>query len=186
MSDKKIKGTMLIDQVRMIRKNRGLDWSPYLGPAEWAAISERILPTEWYPVELYEKCGWATFKVLARGDVEVVRQRGRYRGKELFETTYKSLTALQDPIRALERFVFAYGMLFNFATLRFERLTDHHARIHRDHDRQHHTNLPYCYQLLGTLEALIEASGGRNVRVGFVSTQWEGADATIFDASWER
>jgi uncharacterized protein (TIGR02265 family) len=184
-NDKKIKGTMLIDQVRLIRKYRDLDWSPYLGPAEWEAISERILPTEWYPLDLYEKCGWATFKVLARGDVEVVRQRGRERGKELFETTYKSLTTIRDPNRALERFVSGYSMLFNFATLRFERVSDLNARIHRDNARAHETILPYCHTLMGTLEALISATGGKNVRMEFLAKQWEGDRSTIFDARWE-
>jgi hypothetical protein len=185
MSDRKIKGTMLIDQVRLIRANKHLDWTPYLGAAEWEAISVRLLPTEWYPLDLYEKCGWATFNVLARGSAELVRHRGRQRGKELFETTYKALTVGQDPIRALERFVKSYALLFNFATLRFEKLTDRHARIHRDHELQRPSNLPYCQLLMGHLEALIKVTGGRNIRVDFLTMQWEGSPSTILDCVWD-
>lgn len=184
MEEKRVKGTMLLDQVRMIRANADLHWDDYLDAADWQVISQRILPSSWYPLEVYEHCGWALFNVLARGNVELVRARGRERGKELFATTYQSLIAGQRPIRALERFVRAYGLLFNFSSLRFEKISEHRARVHHEYASSSPTNLPYCHQLMGHLEALIEMAGGTDIRADFVARRWDGAPTTVFELAW--
>ena len=45
MSDEKVKGTMMIDQVRMIRGNKDKDWNKYLKPEDWNKINTKILPS---------------------------------------------------------------------------------------------------------------------------------------------
>ena len=83
MAEKKVKGTMLVDQVRMIRAHKHHDWDDVLEPEDWEFINQMFLPSSWYPLEWYEKCGWATFQVLAGGNVDLVRFRGRARGNPL-------------------------------------------------------------------------------------------------------
>ena len=67
MSDQKVKGTMLIDQVRMIRGNKDKDWNKYLTPEDLNIIKGRVLPAAWYPLETYKRCGRAVFQLLAGG-----------------------------------------------------------------------------------------------------------------------
>ncbi len=185
MEEKLVKGTMLIDQVRMIRGNKQLNWDEYLEPEDWEIIKQRILPTNWYPLEIYRRCGWATFMVLAQGDLNLVRWRGQIRGKELFETAYKTLIGSMEPIRALERFVRLYGQLFNFSELEFEAVNDQHARIYHDYSTEDQAAMPYCYQLMGHFDTLIEMTGGRKPCIELLSKQWEGNPNTVFDLTWE-
>jgi hypothetical protein len=185
MVERKVKGTMLVDQVKMIRANKGLDWSKHLNPADWETINKRILPSEWYPLELYRRCGLATFNVLAQGNLDLVRLRGRFRGKELFENVYKSAIIDKDPAASLTRFVTMYAQLFNFSSLRFENVGKGHAKLFHDYDRRDATSTPYCYQLMGHLDVLIEMAGGKNAKIEFPAKQWEGAPLTIFDITWE-
>ncbi len=49
MAERKVKGTMVVDQVKLIRGNKSMNWSKYLKPEDWEAINKRILPSEWYP-----------------------------------------------------------------------------------------------------------------------------------------
>ncbi len=176
---------MLLDQVKTIRGNKSRDWSKYLKPEDWETINKRILPSEWYPLELYRRLGLATFNVLGQGNVDIVRLRGQIRGKELFETIYKSLITPQDPMTTLSRFVVAYGQLFNFSLLKFENAGTGHAKIFHDYSSSDPVTKPYCYNLMGHLEVLVEMAGGRNVNVEFKAKQWEGAATTIFDINWE-
>lgn len=185
MDEKKVKGTMLVDQVRMIRAHKQLDWNRFLGPKDWEVINQRILPSNWYPLEVYENCGWATFNVLGEGNLDLVRLRGRIRGKELFETTYKSFTIGNDPMRALDMFVRSYSLLFNFSSLSFEQIADMHAWVHHEYSSRKQTTIPYCHQLLGHFESLVEMTGGSNVKIEFVNKAWEGDPKTIFDIQWE-
>ena len=185
MNERKVKGTMLVDHVRMIRGNKERNWNQYLKPEDWAVIKTRILASEWYPLELYKRCGWAAFNELAGGSTDLTRLRGKIRGKELFEGVYKSLIGGNDPMMALQRFVGMYSQLFNFSTLTFENAGANHGRIHHDYDPGDPANVPYCYQLMGHLDVLIEMSGGENVVIELITKQWEGAPFTGFDIRWQ-
>jgi hypothetical protein len=185
MSDQKVKGTMLIDQVRMIRGNKDKNWKQYLKPEDWEIINTRILPGAWYPLETYRRCGRAVFQLLAGGNTEIVRLRGRIRGKELFETTYKHVISNNNPMNALSSFVAIYGMLFNVSPLEFNKIDAKHATILHNYDHSDSGNLPFCYQLMGHLDTLLEMTGGKNIKIELTEKLWEGASATVFDLQWE-
>jgi hypothetical protein len=185
MSDEKVKGTMLADQVRMIRANKDKDWNKYLKPEDWNIIKGMVLPAAWYPLATYKRCGVATFHLLAGGNTELVRLRGRIRGKELFETTYKHIISEHDPMKALGSFVNLYGQLFSISPLEFRKIDAKHAYVFHNYDPSDPGNLPYCYQLMGHLDALVEMAGGKNIKIEFKEKTWAGASATVFDIQWE-
>jgi hypothetical protein len=185
MAELKVKGTMFVDQVKMIRANKNLDWSKHLGPADWEIINKRILPSEWYPLDIYVKCAMAVFHVLGQENLDLVRFRGRMRGKELFETVYKGLIVPNDPVASLSKFVVAYAQLFNFSSLKLEPAGSNHARLYHDNKHTMHANRPYCSQLMGHLDVLVEIAGGKNVKIELTAKQWEGAPVTTFDIRWE-
>ena len=185
MSDEKVKGTMLIDQVRMIRGNKDKDWKKYLKPEDLEIINKMILPGAWYPLETYRRCGRAVFQLLAGGNTDIVRLRGRIRGRELFETTYKHIISNNNPINALRSFVAIYGLLFNVSPLEFSEIGAKHATISHNYDHSDPGNLPFCYQLMGHLDTLLEMTGGKNIKIELTEKLWEGAGATVFDIQWE-
>jgi hypothetical protein len=186
MSDEKVKGTMMADQVRMIRANKDKDWNKYLKSEDWNIIKGMVLPSAWYPLDTYKRCGRATFQVLAGGNTDLVRLRGRIRGKELFESTYKHIISDRNPMNALSSFVNLYGHLFNFSPLEFKKIDAKHACIlYSYRDPSDPGNLPYCYQLMGHLDTLVEMSGGTNVKIELKEKIWEGASATVFNIQWE-
>lgn len=185
MSERKVKGTMLVDQVRMIRRNKDKKWEPFFTPEEWKTINSKIMDSVWYPLGLYIKCGIAVFTLLAGKDPEVVRHRGRARGLELFNGVYRSIIFKDDPFQSLKKFVLVYRMLFNFSTVGAERLGVNHAQVHHDFAALDRDNgIAYCYQLMGSLESLLDLSGARNVRISLVAKQWEGAATTTLDILW--
>jgi hypothetical protein len=182
VGDHKVKGTMFVDLVKMIRANKRLNWSKYLSPADWEVINTRIVPSKWYSLELYEKFAMAVFQVLAKGNTDVVRQRGRVRGKELFEGVYQSIIISNDPMESLSRFVVSFGQFFNFSLNKFENAGNNHAKVSHESE---HPSMPYSFQLMGHLEVLVEIAGGKNVKIEMVAKQWEGAPSTVFDITWD-
>jgi hypothetical protein len=186
MFDQKVKGTMLVDQVRMIRGNKDRDWIKYLQPEDWNIINTIIMPSAWYPIETYKRCGRAVFQLLAGGDTDIVRLRGRIRGRELFETTYKHIISDKNPMNSLFSFVNLYGQLFTVTPLEVTKIDSKHAYVsYRYDDPSDSGNLPFCYQLMGHFDSLIEIAGGNNVKIEMKEKLWEGANATVFDIQWE-
>ncbi len=177
---------MLVDLVRLIRKNKDKDFSKYLKSEDWEIINKRILPSTWYPLDVFQRCGVAAFHVIAQANLDLVRFQGRILGKEMFERVYKSLISPQDPMTTLSRFVTVYGQFFNFSTVSFNQAGKNHAKIFHDYDtHQHPGTAPYCHELLGSLDVLVEMAGGKNVKIELTAKQWEGAPKTIFDITWE-
>ena len=97
MEEKKVKGTMLIDFVRMVRSNKNLDWNKYMQPEDWDFINSKILPSNWYPFDFYARLGWASFNLVGNGDLELARLNGQIMAQHLFETTYTSMVKFKDP-----------------------------------------------------------------------------------------
>jgi len=176
---------MLADMVRMIRANKDRNWDPYLHEGDWEIVNSKVYPTKWYPLGVYQRLGYATFKVLAGGDLEIVRTSGRMRGKILFGEVYASAIAVQDPARALGHFVKIYSSLFDFSTIQCEQVGRKHVVISHDYDPDDQANTPYCFQLIGYFDALIEMTGGTNARIDLTSKQWQGAPSTVFDIAWD-
>lgn len=184
MSGKRVKGTMLLDQVKMLRKNKHLDWEAYLDREDWDIVHSQIMPFQWYPLETYERLGWAAFQLLAGGSLVRIQQHGRDKGKELFGEVYSSLLKYQDPGRAIEAFVKAYGTLFDFNTLSFERSADKCVVVKHSFPEHDNTNMVYCHQLTGMLQTLAEMSGGENVSVSLLAREWAGGLNTVIEITW--
>jgi hypothetical protein len=184
MEEKKVKGTMLMDYVRLIRANKDKDWNNYIKKEDWDIINSKILMTKWYPLEVYQRCGMAAFKILGRGNLEIARFNGKISGKIMFENIYTMITSDKDTMKGINRFVTIHGSLFNFSTLSFEQVGAKHARIYHNYDPNDPADKPFCHQLMGVFDILIDMTGGRNSRIELNSKQWEGAPATVFDITW--
>jgi uncharacterized protein (TIGR02265 family) len=185
MEEKKVKGTMLLDFVKMVKVHKNLDWNKHLKPEDWEIINSIILPSKWYPLDFFRRCSTAAFDLLAGGNLDLARANGQMMAKHLFETTYKSILQTKDPMRALSHFVTNYATLFNFSMLKLEKVDARHAKVMHDYDAREKGTAPYCHQMQGMFETMIQMTGGTNGKVVLAAKQWEGAPATIFDISWE-
>jgi hypothetical protein len=91
-----------------------------------------------------------------------------------------------NTMNALSSFVNFNGQLFTVIPLAFKEIDDKHAIVsYRYDDPSDPGNLPFCYQLMGNLDALVEMAGGKNIKIEMKEKLWEGASATVFDIQWE-
>jgi hypothetical protein len=88
-------------------------------------------------------------------------------------------------MKALGSFVNLYGQLFSISPLEFRKIDAKHAYVLHNYEPSDPGNLPYCYQLMGHLDALVEMAGGKNIKIEFKEKTWTGASATVFDIQWE-
>jgi hypothetical protein len=189
MSEQKAKGTMLLDFVKMIRKNRQLNWNQYLKPEDWSIVNSKILPGVWYPADVFTRCSMATFHLMGKDRLETARRNGQIIAGHMFESTYKSLLQNKDPEKGLNQFVLIFGSLFNFTLLKVESLEPGHARFCHIYAFEEKTTIfnkrAFAYQLMGFLETVAAMTGGKKIKAAVVSKEWEGAPETIFDITWE-
>ena len=58
-AERRVKGTLFVDYVRMLRSRREMDWSKHLTAVDLGYLVQRIDPDGWYPMETFERMGLA-------------------------------------------------------------------------------------------------------------------------------
>jgi len=186
MGERKVKGSILLDYIRMIKANRDKDWNKYLKPEDWEIVNGRVLPSVWYPLETFQRCGLATFHVLGGGKLENVRAWGKISMSQLVGNIYKSMIADADPLKAVERFSIMRSQFFNFSSFELQKMAEKHVKVSFTYDvNDKEGTEAYSAQLQGMIEQLLILAGAKNPKVDLNMREWKGDPVTEFDVKWE-
>ncbi len=115
--ERKVKGIVVSDMVRIIRALKDLPWDKYLLPEDFEIIDSMIIPTAWYPIEFYQRTGLAVYRLAAGGNDQLVKDFGEKAMIELFEGPYRPFLDQGDPVMAIRKFLDLRRPLFNFSTM---------------------------------------------------------------------
>ncbi len=72
-----VKGTLFVTYVRMVRGNKHLPWAAHLLPEDRPYLQGRIEDGAWYPMATFERLGLAILRLVAKGNLTLVRSWGR-------------------------------------------------------------------------------------------------------------
>lgn len=163
-----VKGTLLMDYVRMIRSVKDKDWSKWLTDEDQEIINSKILPSKWYPYETMQRIGLAIFKELANSDLKMVQTFGKYMAGNLSQV-YRNVIVDGDPIASVEKITDIQQMLFKD--------TEQAGRIIERGEKSFTMLVPVDlkvttpeaaeavgHQTAGVIEGIIENTGGKNVK----------------------
>ncbi len=182
--DRHVKGSLFQEYVRMVRKNKQVDWSQYLESGDMEYLNRLILPSQWYPYGVYQRLGAAIFHELAGRNPEVARSWGRYTMEGMAELYGKNLIEMGDPKRTLKKFHAIYMHFFDFEGFTIDMAEENRAEIKINPAFGKLAVQGYTYQMLGSFHRLIELSGAKDVRAEFVKKMWDGAQETVISIQW--
>ncbi len=182
---RKVKGTMLIDYVRIIRNRKDIQWEKYLTQKDMNLINQRIFPMGWYPFDFFMRCGLAILYEVADNNLDTVRQFGKMTMRNLVDNTLTMLRNRADVFDAFKRLNAISDRFFNFATPRYEKEGEKSLRVTLLNAPDIEGLEAFCYQIIGNYEYMIELYGGKNVKLDWDKKTWEGDKNTSFILSWE-
>jgi len=185
MGENKIKGTMLLDYVKMVRANRDRNWDKYLKPEDWEIINGRVLSAVWYEYETYERIGLAVFHEIAGRSHEITRAYGKAFWKNTMTNVYWTVISDNDPFKCLERFAILRKQFFNFSNHKIRKMGEKHVRSVISVGFSSPALSPFFSQLAGGFDFILEHCGVKNPEVELVQKEWEGAESTVFEITWE-
>jgi hypothetical protein len=183
--ERKIKGSVVLDMVKVIRAFKDLPWDQYLTPGDLELVRAMVIPTAWYPIEAYQRMGVAVFKLVAKGSEEAVRKFGSAAMKELFEGPYRPFLDKHDPVEAVSKFFELRKSLFNFSKATVEKTGPKslHVRIAELGDFE--VGLDVFLLLLDAhLTELIQYNGGKDVKVKGWPERSRGQVELYADVTW--
>lgn len=178
----RVKGTMLIEFVKNIRALGTDKFMAFLTNEDREIISQKILPSAWYPFETYKRCFTALVNVVAKGDMEMVRQWGQVYGEQIIKSVYKTLIVDEDPGLIFKKYRSLVKGFFDFGKFDMEEISEGEVLIKIiEFDPSFEA---FYHVLRGWVEKSLEMSGAKEVKSEFVSKSWQGDPETSIKLSW--
>jgi hypothetical protein len=180
--ERRIKGSILVDFVKTIKADKTGAYERYLTAQDKNIINQRILPSAWYPYETFRNCFNAVFEVLAKKNLDMVRQWGRFYGEQIIESLYKGLLKQGHPLDYIRKYEVYIKNFFDFGKIEVIEEAQNQVLIKMS---EFDPEFPPLYSImLGWLERTLELCGAKNIKMEVVSKSWEGAKETAVRFKW--
>ena len=179
----RVKGSVLIDFVKTIKADKTGVYDRFLTKEDQDIIRQRILPSAWYPYETFRNCFNAVYEVLAKKNLDTVRQWGRLYGEAIVANLYKGLLKQGHPLDYIKKYEIYVKNFFDFGKLEVIEEAQNQVLIKMlDFD----PNFPPLYSIMfGWLERTLELCGAKNIKAELLSKSWEGAKETAIRLKWQ-
>jgi hypothetical protein len=184
VTERRVKGILFVDYVRMLRSRGDVDWSKHLEPVDLGCLVQRVDKEGWYPMATFERMGIAILTEIAQGSLEMVRMFGRASIDWLCQT-YGNLLAPGDPVDTVMRFQVLRRSFFDYPALEVPSIADGEAIVIVSYQMGDRAEEAASWQTLGFFERLVEVAGGTDVKAYFTSRSWAGDLVTTIDLKWE-
>ncbi len=178
----RVKGTMMLGLVRAIRGDKTRSWDGSLSEEDREVVARQILPSSWYPFDVYRRVFDVVMQAFANNDPEAIRRIGRGYGREIVGSVYKNLVIPGNPMESLKKNKIVFKMLFDFGDVAFEATSDRSGRLEISGFDSSFEGFYYIFA--GWNEECLELSGARGVSSTFLARSWKGDPKTVIEFSW--
>ena len=179
-----VRGSFFSEYVRMIRRQKNVDWSTVLLVTDLEYLRKHIDEDEWYPMAVFERMGVAILRHLEGATLDAVRMWGRFSASAYAER-HADLIEANSPMESLMRLKVLRSTLFDFPAFDLPMLVDGHAYVSVTYHMGPIAEEAACHQTMGFCEGVLSLAGARNVRGAFIERAWQGASRTILDLQWD-
>jgi hypothetical protein len=181
--NRRVRGVLFLDYVRMVRGKKSIDWSSYLEEVDRDLLAQEIDLDAWYPMETFERLGLGIVREVAHQQLVAVRMWGRFQ-LDFVRTKFPTLVAEGDPRETMMRFHALRRGFFDYDALEVNEVLDDSAIVAVQYRMGAEAEEAACHQTLGFCERLVEVAGGKNVLASFRAQGWCGAPHTLIELRW--
>lgn len=180
----RVKGSLFVDYVRMLRSQKTTDWSRYLEPEDLSFLVQRIQLGDWYPMATFERMGIAILREIAQGDLGSARAWGRAQ-VEWLSQLHEGLIVTGDACESLARFQVLRNSFFDYPAVRISHASEGESAVQVRYEMSAVAEEAATLQTMGFFERMLEMTGARDVRAWFSAEAWSGAPASVIELRWE-
>lgn len=181
----RIKGTLMIQIVKLIRTLKNEELDSRMTDKEQELLGERILPTSWYSGTSARHMLQCLCEVVAKGNVERLRQWGRNAAWSSVAESYREFLAPGNPVETLNNFS---GIFRSFIDSRGFEMVGNRAgfceAVFSDTGDEH-VFTPFTHLLGGWIEGLIGLAGGEVSSSDVGSEQREGKNVVVYRIAYD-
>ncbi|OGP50750.1 MAG: hypothetical protein A2Y79_04570 [Deltaproteobacteria bacterium RBG_13_43_22] len=177
----KVKGSVFITLVKALKSDKSGVYDKYLTVQDREVISQKILPSFWYPYETYKHGITAIFEVIAKKNPNVAKAWGRTESQSLMTNMYSAFIS-SDPLDFINAYEMIHKSFYDFGKIEvFEGGKNQVVFKLTDFDVQ---CVPIFYMIEGWLECGLELCGAKDIKSEFLTKSWEGHPETTIRFTW--
>lgn len=109
----KVKGTAIVDLIRMIRKAKDRDWSVYLNSDDMEMVNTRVIATNWYDGDFFWRVATAVATEIGQLKEDNVILFGKISARS-YLNVYKDALVHGDPLKSLKKFIDRWLSFYDF------------------------------------------------------------------------
>ncbi|MFQ5457538.1 MAG: hypothetical protein ACE5FC_03645 [Myxococcota bacterium] len=167
---RKAKGVLVAQHVRVLRKARDENLLEGLTPAQREIVASYVLPSSWYPYEVYARTLDIIFNRISGGEPDAARGMGHFMAYEMLQGPYSMYLKRGDPLVTLSRFKTIWKNYFNFGEVSFNKCAnteDGKTPNCVEMAIRGFPDFPYPLSLIveGFLEKTVELAGGVDPKI---------------------
>ena len=183
--EKSVKGSVLVDYLKIIRANPDLPWADHLLAEDLEQINRMILPSSWYPAGMFQRMGEAIFKLVSRENYQVVHQFGRSMADRLHKDNPGMVVKNQVP-DTVRKYLTVQRRFYSFEIFSIKESGPGAMKVGVNNDPDTSGTGLLAAATCGTLERLIELAGATDVKIKLENIDRQEADFVEIEANWKE
>jgi uncharacterized protein (TIGR02265 family) len=138
----------------------------------------------WYPMETFINCFRAVSEEVANGNMQIVRDWGRWFADTTYYRIYRHLFIPTDARRAMKRHEMMFDGLFDFVQFEVEEISENEfIGTMKGFDPSFE---PIYHMVAGVMERSLEVTGAKGAEIQFLARSWKGDPETKMKFSWSH
>ena len=181
-----VKGTAVQSSLRYVRETFGQESLgrivERLGPADRQVLEQAVLPSSWYPMDVFLHFMQEAQRQLGPRDPELLRHMGRASCDYGMTTVYRIFFRLGSPESVIGRAAGVFSSYYDTGGVRIVETAPGLAIV----ELTDFVGTPqFCARLHGWMERILELAGAKNVRSAHSSCVHRGDATCRFEGRWD-
>jgi hypothetical protein len=173
-----VKGVNLVDLVKVLKAHGRSHSLDGLGDGARELLDQRILPTEWYPLEAHLELLDFTFdRLLGRSEIKAA-QMGQLGARAVLTTFHRAFIRKGQPLQSALGMRHLWAAYFDFGTLDAEAVGDRAVRFVIDE----YPDIPAVHGVMVAAwhTTAPELAGAQGVTCEWRERAWKGSTKTVY------
>ncbi len=183
--ERKVKGALFLNLIKIIKNAGDLPWEDHLTRDDMDHVRNMVIPSEWYPADMYERIGMAVWKLVGGGTPEGARAYGALVMNQLLEGIYGSQLKGLGHIEAIRKFLRMQRNQMTFTDIEVVEKGEKACRVEISDAGSPDVMRMFIHVVSAQLEALIKFNGGEVAASALEETGDGDAPVFALDMEWK-
>jgi hypothetical protein len=187
MKERLVKGTNLVEVVRLLRSHQHTRPLPEMGAWEQDLLRKRVAPSTWYSLNVFDSLLQMAHRFVFDGSESAAQNMGRRFASTGLSSGKGMEVVSGEPLATLQRFPDRWRLHFNFGSITVQPWRSGSARPGAQLQVTGYPDMSACHGqcIIGWTMQMAEAAGATNISCEVEERPWMHNSVLTYCLSWD-